>query len=166
MIRATVSVQRNGEFEKRLEQIVKNAKGPASVKVGLPAGKVSPSVIQIGFWNHEGTNRAKGDVFFRNGKVGISGPIPARPFITVAMFKGRGQIRAQLRNIAKKVVEGKALLPQEMELLGQFGADLIKDQISSGMGPPNSAMTVALKGSAQTLNDTGRLVASVTHEVE
>jgi hypothetical protein len=166
MIRATVTVQRSGEFEKRIEQIIKNAKGPASVKVGLPAGKVSPSVIQIGFWNHEGTNRAKGDVFFRNGMVGISGPIPARPFITVAMFKGRGQIRANLRKIAKNVVTGKAMLPAQMEKLGIFGADLIKAQIGASMGPPNSAMTVALKGSSGTLIDSGRMRQSVTHEVE
>jgi hypothetical protein len=53
-----------------------------------------------------------------------------------------------------------------MEKLGIFGADLIKAQIGASMGPPNSAMTVALKGSAQTLNDTGRLVASIKHEVE
>jgi hypothetical protein len=166
MIRASVSVSRSGGFDRRIEQIIKNAKGPSSVKVGLPAGKVSPSVIQIGFWNHEGTNRAKGDVFFRNGMVGISGPIPARPFITVAMFKGRPRIRANLRKIAKKVVRGEAMLPAEMERLGIFGADLIKTQIGGNMGPPNSPMTVRLKGSSSTLIDSGRMRQSVTHEVE
>jgi hypothetical protein len=148
MIRAKVSLARKGNGDKHLEKILKAVKGPKNVKVGLPKGKAAAKVIEYAVYNHEGTVH-----------------IPRRPFITVAMFKGRGQIRNDMRKIAKSVVEGKAMLPVQMEKLGLKGAGLIQDQISSNMPPPNKPSTIRQKGSSGTLIDTGRMRQSVTHEV-
>jgi hypothetical protein len=165
MIVTTVTVRQKGDINKKLDDIIKQLEGPKRVKVGLPAGKAPGDVIDIGFWNHEGTNRKKGDVFFSHGQFGISGPIPRRPFITVAMFRGRSQIRAAIRSVAKAAISGKTPLKTGLEKVGMLGADLIRKTIDGGGFAPNSGMTVKLKGSSKPLVDTGRLRASVTHEV-
>lgn len=165
-ISATLKVERKGDAAKHLAKLRKELAGPKMVKVGFPAGKVAGDLITIAFWNHEGTNRAKGDVFMRNGKVGISGPIPARPFITVAMFKGRGEVKALLRKEARAIVDGKLTMSAALPTIGMVGQDLIQVQIGSNMGPPNSGMTIALKGSSKTLVDQGRMFQSVTWAID
>ncbi len=168
MISVTVKVERRGvDLEKRLKQIREAlTKGPQKVKVGFPAGKAPGDVIAYAFYNHEGTNRAKGDVFFKGGKFGISGPIPPRPFITVAMFKGRGRIRAHLRAEFKAILAGKVDLKASLTRGGMLGQDLIQMQIGSNMGPANSPMTIELKGSSRTLIDSGRMLGSVTWDYD
>lgn len=164
MITLTVKIERKGNAAKRIAAIRKALAGPKMVKVGFPAGKVAGDLITIAFWNHEGTSRAKGDVFYRNGKVGISGPTPARPFITRAMFHGRIELRAMMRAEAKAILRSDNPKPirYALQRLGMKGQDLIQAQIGSNMGPPNSAMTIALKGSSRTLIDQGRMFQSVT----
>jgi hypothetical protein len=149
MIRATLTVTRKGDASKHVDKIVKASKGPTSVKVGLPKGKAAANVIEYAVYNHEGTVH-----------------IPRRPFITVAMFKGRAEIRGVMRTIARGVIEGKSDLRVGMEKLGLKGAGLVQSQISSNMGPPNKASTVRQKGSSTTLIDSGRMRQSITHEVE
>lgn len=162
MFRISLTVSTNGDGA-RFKKIIRSMKEPSPmVKVGFPAGKVAGDVVTIAYWNHEGTNRAKGDVFFRNGKVGISGPIPPRPFITIAMFKHMAQFRTFMRVQAKAVIEGKATFAQALPKLGALGQDAIQATISSGVGPPNSPMTIALKGSSKTLVYQGRMLESVT----
>lgn len=160
----TLKVERKKDGRGTIKKIEAALRGPSKVKVGFPAGKVAGDLVTIAFWNHEGTNRAKGDVFFKNGKLGFSGPIPPRPFITVAMFKGRGEIKAMIRAEAKRLVFAGNAAPMRyaLERIGMMGASLIQDQIGSNMGPPNSPMTVELKGSSATLIDSGRMRQSVT----
>lgn len=166
MIQITTTLEKSGDLKGRLQKILSGLKGPTKVKVGFPAGKVAGDLISIAYWNHEGTSRAKGDVFFRNGKFGISGPIPPRPFLTFAMMKGKGQIRAFVRQEAKALIKGDAQVRQSLERIGDMGARLIQAQIGSSMGPANSPMTVALKGSSATLIDTGRMLQAVTWKVD
>jgi len=145
-IRSKVTFRRRGDLKGHILKIEKALQGPSKVKVGLPAGKSPADILDIAVWNHFGTSRG----------------IPARPFITVAMFKGRGEIRMNLRKIAYSVtVNGKPLTP-ELEKLGAYGAGKIQDQIASNMPPPNAASTIAQKGSSRTLIDTGRLRQSIT----
>ncbi len=165
-ISAKVQIVQKGDAAGRLKKIAAATKGPTKVKVGFPSGKAPGDLISIAYWNHEGTNRAKGDVFMRNGKTGISGPIPPRPFITVAMFKGRGKIKTFLRGEAKAILSGKADLKISLTRLGMTGQDMIQHQIGSGMGPANSPMTIYLKGSSGTLRDSGRMFQSVTWDFD
>lgn len=161
-----MKVERKGDASKTFKNIIQSTKGPTKVKVGFPSGKAPGDLISIAYWNHEGTNRAKGDVFMRNGKIGISGPIPPRPFITVAMYKGRRQIRYFLSATAKAMLQGKADLKTGLTKLGMTGQDMIQIQIGSNMGPANSPMTIYLKGSSGTLRDSGRMFQSVTWDFD
>jgi len=161
-----MKVERKGDASKTFKNIIQSTKGPTKVKVGFPSGKAPGDLISIAYWNHEGTNRAKGDVFMRNGKIGISGPIPPRPFITVAMYKGRRQIRYFLSATAKAMLQGKADLKTGLTKLGMTGQDMIQVQIGSNMGPANSGMTIHLKGSSRTLADSGRMFQSVTWDFD
>lgn len=166
MISITTKIERKGDAKKVLEKIKAALKGPSMVKVGLPAGKAPGELIDIAFWNHEGTNRESGDVFFRNGKFGISGPIPPRPFIPIAMFKGRMEIRAHLRADAAKIVRGEMDMAAALPRLGLLGSGLIHKTVSAGVGPPNSPMTVELKGSSKPLIDNRRLIGAFTWAVD
>lgn len=163
MLSVTTKLEQKGDAKAALEKVLRELKWPQRmVKVGFPAGKAPGSIIHIAYWNHEGTSRKKGDVFFRNGKFGISGPIPSRPFITVAVFNGRPQIREEMRKSVAAIIRGERTMDQAMMRLGTLGQFLIQAQIAAGMGPPNSAMTIMLKGSAQPLNDTGAMGSAVT----
>jgi hypothetical protein len=145
MIRARVTLRQRGDLRGHIMKIQTALKGPKAVKVGLPAGKSPADVLDIAAWNHFGTSRG----------------IPPRPFISVAMFKGRGEIRMNMRRIAYEVtVNGKPLTP-ELERLGVYGERLIQAQISSSMPPPNAPSTIARKGSATTLVHKGRLRQSI-----
>lgn len=145
-IRTKVTVRRRGDLRGHIMKVEKALDGPTKVKVGLPAGKSPADVLSIAVWNHFGTSRG----------------IPSRPFITAAMFKGRGQIRMSLRKVAYDVTVNAKPLTPSLQKLGQFGVDLIQAQIASNMPPPNAASTVAQKGSSRTLIDTGRMRQSMT----
>lgn len=165
-IRSKVTLRRRGNLRGHIHKIETALKGPKAVKVGLPAGKSPADVVQIGIWNHFGTaGSGKGFSTPRGG--GFGGPIPPRPFITVAMFKGRAQIRMNLRKIAYEVtVNGKPMTP-ELQKLGAFGAALIQQTIADGGFAPNSATTIRLKGTGKKpLTDEGRLRASIGWELD
>lgn len=150
MIRAKVTHRHRGDLRGHVLKIEKALAGPKKVKVGLPAGKADKDLVSIAVWNHFGTSRG----------------IPPRPFITVAMFKSRGEIRANLRRVAYSVtVNGKPLTP-ELQKLGAFGAGKIQDQIASNMPPPNAPSTIRQKGSSTTLIDSGRMRQSITWELD
>jgi hypothetical protein len=166
MLSVTTQIEQKGDARKVLERLIKEFKRPPMVKVGFPQGKTPAAIINVAFWNHEGTHRLKGDVFFRNGKFGISGPIPPRPFITVAFFRGRSAIRVELRNSAAKIMRGEMTMEQALMRVGILGQNLIQAQISAGMGPPNSPMTIYLKGSSKPLVDTGKMRGAVTWEID
>ena len=157
-VRAKVQLRRRGDLRGHLMKVEKAVAEPRQVKVGFPAGKAPGGVIQIAIWNHFGTaGGASGG--------GWGGPVPARPFITVAMFKGRGQIRALTRKIAQAAIKTGAPLKTGLQMLGEAGKNRIQDQIAANMPPPNSPVTVARKGSSRTLIDSGRMRQSVTWQI-
>jgi hypothetical protein len=161
-IRAKVTLRRRGNLANHINRITKGLEGPTKVKVGFPAGKSPADIVQIAIWNHFGTGGSQAGFVSANGIGGFGGPIPARPFITVAMFKNRGEIRMNLRKIAQKTIQQGIPVSREMPKLGAYGAGLIQGQIASSMGPPNSALTIRIKGSSGTLIHSGRMNQSVT----
>lgn len=163
-IRTKVTLRRRGDLAGHIAKLIKGLQGPTKVKVGFPAGASPASVIDIAVWNHFGT-AGSGTGFVRNGIGGFGGPIPPRPFITVAMFRHRNEIRRNLRRIAEAVIRDGTPVSRQMPRLGAYGAGLIQGQISSNMGPPNSTLTVTIKGSSGTLIDSGRMRQSVTWQL-
>jgi hypothetical protein len=52
-----------------------------------------------------------------------------------------------------------------LDRLGAKVAALLQNRISAGIDPPNSAATIARKGSSKPLVDTGQLKAAITWRV-
>lgn len=161
-IHVDVGLQRKGNAKAMLDRVLREfakAGGGKAVKVGFPAGQSPSDLIAIAVYNHEGT---------RGGASGggWGGPIPPRPFITAAMFKGRGELKTMMRAQARGILTGRITVDQSLMRLGIWGQQKIQDQIGSNMAPANSPVTVALKGSNKTLVDTGRLRNSVTWAIE
>lgn len=130
--------------------------GPRRVKVGFPAGSAN---VDKAVYNEFGT---------RGGASGggWGGPIPERPFMRNTMRNKKNSYRDQLRRAAKMIVEGKISLQVVMSRLGIQAQNDIRDEITSLTSPPNSPVTIALKGSSKPLIDTGEMRQSVTYKVD
>lgn len=137
----------------------KSLKGPKQVKVGFPAGEADLDNISKAVWNEFGT---------RGGASGggWGGPIPERPFMRNAMRDNRGKYREALKASAAKILTGKAQLRSVLSKLGILVQGDVQGEITSLMSPPNSPVTVALKGSSKPLIDSGEMRGAVTYKVD
>jgi len=133
--------------------------GPSRVKVGFPASKASKSDIEKAVWNEFGT---------RGGASGggWGGPIPERPFMRNALRNNRNKYRSALRTSARKILLGETSLSTVLNKLGILAQGDIQMEITSLNSPPNSAVTIAMKGSSKPLINTGAMRAAVTWVVE
>lgn len=175
-INVRVTTSQKGSAEKWLADFEKRMKGPRSVKVGFPAGKTGRhpgglvDIVQIAIWNHFGT-KGSGKGFSKKGLGGktfggFGGPIPPRPFITVAVFRHRTEIRRLLKKIYLDILHGKTTAEIGLSKLGQYGVNIIQDAIKGGGFAPNSPLTIAIKGSSNPLIDSGNMAQAVTYALE
>ena len=139
---------------KTFVKVPTNITGPTRVKVGFPAGKSDGEIINRAIWNEFGT---------RGG--GWGGPIPERPFMRNAHRNNHRRYRQLMTTAAMSIVTGKATLEQVLEKLGALAQGDIQMEITSLRTPPNSPVTVKLKGSSNPLIDTGAMRQAVTWEV-
>lgn len=132
--------------------------GPSKVKVGFPAGKADARNIQKAVWNEFGT---------RGGASGggWGGPIPERPFMRNAMRENKSAYQNAMRVSAVKILRGETSLSTVLSKLGNKGARDIEAEIDALKSPPNSPVTIAMKGSSNPLIDTGEMAKVVTFEV-
>lgn len=135
------------------------AKGPKKVKVGFPAGEADADNIQKAVWNEFGT---------RGGASGggWGGPVPERPFLRNAMRSNLSKYRQAMRTSAAKILTGKTSI---RVVLGKLGIDAqgdIQESITSLMSPPNSPVTIEIKGSSKPLIDSGEMRGAVTWKVD
>lgn len=156
----TVEIRRQRKDPGLLTRLVRLFKRPSPrVKVGFPAGKTDADEIQKAIWNEFGTaGGASGG--------GWGGPIPERPFVRNAMRNNRGKYADGLRNSASKLVQGKGEVDQVLNKLGILAQGDIQAEITALATPPNSPVTVKLKGSNNPLVDTGGMRGAVTWEIE
>lgn len=131
---------------------------PNTVKVGFPAGKASQSNVMKAIWNEFGT---------RGGASGggWGGPIPERPFIRNSLRNNKSKYRAALVKSAKSILLGQTSVPAVLTKLGILAQGDIQQEITSLSSPPNSPVTIALKGSSKPLIDTGAMRQAVTWKV-
>lgn len=144
---------------KRRRKLPESIPGPRKVKVGFPAGKADGDVIARAIWNEFGT---KGGA----SGGGWGGPIPERPFMRNAMSQKKGEYREALKRAALKIVLGEASLAEVLSKLGTRAQGDIQREITALSSPPNSPVTVALKGSSNPLIDSGEMRGAVTWKVE
>jgi phage gpG-like protein len=110
--------------------------------------KLGTTVAEVATWNHFGTST-----------------IPARPFLTIALARQRGEIDKLRGRIAQGVISGKLTIDRGLGLLGAFLVGAVKQEIAAGMPPENAPSTVAAKGSSTPLINTGQLRGSITFEI-
>lgn len=131
--------------------------GPTQVKVGFPAGSTN---VDKAIWNEFGT---------RGGASGggWGGPIPERPFMRNAMRNNQARYVGIMRSLAKRMIEGGGGNIQTLlAKLGALAAGDIQKEITALTSPPNSPVTIALKGSSKPLIDTGEMRGSVTWKID
>lgn len=133
-----------------------DAGGPTSVKVGFPAG--TPNVDKA-IYNEFGT---------RGGRSGggWGGPIPERPFMRNAMQNNRSRYTEAMKSSVASIMTGKTNLRAILAKLGALAAGDIQKEITALQSPPNSPVTIALKGSSNPLIDSGEMRGSVTWKID
>lgn len=140
--------------------------GPNAVKIGFPAGKADGGVVARAIYNEFGT---------RGGASGggWGGPIPERPFMRNSMRANRGKYQDGLKASASKIIRAAGngenaadAKRQALQKLGVMGQGDIKKEITALASPPNSPVTVALKGSSKPLIDSGEMRAATTWKIE
>ncbi len=92
--------------------------------------------------------------------------IPERSFIRRTFQLKEKELATLTRKLAKAVLLGKMTEQKALDILGTWGASEIKKTIADNkVTPPTSDATNERKGSDTTLEDTGRLMNSITHVV-
>lgn len=147
----TLKVQR-----KKRTTATPNLSGPSTVKVGFPSGTGN---VDKAIWNEFGT---------RGGASGggWGGPIPERPFMRNSVKGNKGKYKSFLKAHAAQILKGTMSLNSALTRLGIVASDDIKKEIDATLSPPNSPVTIAMKGSSHPLIDTGAMRQSVTYRVE
>lgn len=152
-------------------------RGPNEVHVGFPAGKVDAELVQRAVWNEFGT-RGSGKGFVRKGKGGkvmggFGGPIPERPFLRNAARRNQDKYQRVMALAAREIIKGlltgrsgSALKRDALAKLGALARLDIMDEITAMTSPPNSPLTIALKGSSKPLIDTGEMRRGVAWEIK
>lgn len=149
MVAPAVRIERRTHID-----IASRLTGPSTVKVGFPAGKVEGDIVSRAIWNHYGTSGG-----------GWGGPIPARPFLLNAVRANRRKYLRAMATSASKLVRGETSLDTVLNKLGIVAQGDVQSEITNLKSPPNSPVTVRLKGSSNPLIDTGEMRSKVTYKV-
>jgi hypothetical protein len=94
--------------------------------------------------------------------------IPERSFIRRTFIEKESELAEICARLSKAVIAGSMTTAKALDLLGAWGASEVKKTVTAGphIPPPLKEATIAAKGSDRPLVDTGRLIGSVTWEVE
>lgn len=122
--------------------------------------------VQVGFINHEvyddDINVAQ--VAQWNNEGAISNP--RRPFFTNVINEiQRGVLDDMLAQEAANVGLGKTNVNYALDRVGKIIQDEVIKSIEDTYDPPNSPVTISIKGSSHPLIDTGKMINSVKYKV-
>lgn len=140
-----------------LAQVRQHA-GKSYAKVGLLGAKASAqhesggplTVVEVGLVHEFGSRDER---------------IPERSFLREAFDGNREKYAERVRQLMGLVLEGKLDYARALGLLGAEAASDVKVWMTEGMFEPLAPSTIAKKGSAHPLIDTGQLRASVSFVV-
>ena len=119
----------------------------ASVRVGVLENATYPDgtpVAMVAFWNEYGTRTS-----------------PVRAFFRTTVSENKKNWVLSVQNLMKIHNDPK----QVMGLIGVHMQEQIVQSINTWSDPPNSAYTIAKKGSSKPLIETGVLMRSIKSEV-
>lgn len=130
------------------------ARYPGNAKNGRQV-RTPPTVIEVGFWNDQGTRTKTGGVH-----------IPPRPFLTGADGDIARGTKRERRALCKAVMDNLPVAEQLINITGSKAASVVQLRIRDWTTPENAPSTVARKkGVNNPLEDTGLLKKMVTYEV-
>lgn len=161
----SVEIRRTQHKPGLLERLQRLFTEPKKVKVGHVAGESPAGSIQKAIWNHFGT-KGSGKGFVRNGVGGFGGPIPERPFLANAMRNNRAKYSDGMATAARAILRGDYDMPIALSRLGAMAQGDIQSEITSLSSPPNSPLTIAIKGSSNPLIDNGEMRGAVTWKID
>lgn len=160
----TIRIQRKRKG--LLERLIRNfKKASPQVAVGFPMGASPQGAIMKAFFNEFGT-KGSGKGFKTPRGGGFGGPIPERPFLRNAIRNNSPKYKAMMRQQAAPILLGQLTTDQALAQLGIIAAGDIQQEITSLHSPPNSPLTIKLKGSSNPLIDTGEMRGAVTWKIE
>lgn len=91
--------------------------------------------------------------------------IPERSFIRTAFDENIALIEKGVSIEYGKIIDQKISVRQGLGIIGQLMIGLIQRKIYQITFPPNSAATIAMKGSSKPLIDFGQMVNNVTYAI-
>lgn len=92
--------------------------------------------------------------------------IPERSFLRTGFDANVNKIADKIENMLNDVLDFGVNPDIFLDAIGMEFAGLIQKHMKSVNSPPNSPLTVAAKRSSNPLQDTGRLIGAIRHEVE
>jgi len=96
-------------------------------------------------------------------EFGVPGRIPERAFLRITMDK-KDTISKAVR-FAERIFDRNQDPNQILDAMGASLVSSVQDTIESNIAPPNAEATIKKKGSAKTLQDTGRLKQGITYKI-
>ena len=139
--------------QRRIEKVLRKAKENQAVAVGVinddPHSK-GFSMVELAMVHEFGSK---------------DGRIPGRSFIRTTFDEKESVHRDLLHRLQQKVLAGKIGAKQALTTVGEVVAKNMAETINDGIEPGLKESTKKRKGSSKPLIDTGRLKASVTHEL-
>ncbi len=143
---------------KWLDRLVVLYSGPRSdLAIGWPRGKTG------GLRYPDGADVATVAATLNFGSA--SKNIPARPFMTVGGKRATGATTPIAEALVPAMNRGKITREGILEHMGPVAVGAFKEAILDGPWAPNAPRTVAEKGSAKPLVDTGLMSQSLTYVV-
>ena len=138
------------------EQIKKNLRDLASKKVvaGFPKGKLNAphyengeSIIDVAISNNYGLG------------------VPRRDFMTKSTERWNEECQKEVQAMGEELTLGKINAIAFLKKLGMKGKKIITNEIIKLHTPPNSPLTIAMKGSSNPLVDSGDMAKSTQYEI-
>ena len=144
---SSVTVKGGDKIKQILANAEKNNGKRAQVKVGIFSDSKYPDGVPIA---------TAGAV----NEFGLSGT-PERPW----MRRGVAEIENDLPKKLTRMVDPETMQP-DLDAVGAYAAEKLRESAESLKEPKNAPSTIALKGSANPLVDSGEMLDAITYEVD
>jgi hypothetical protein len=92
--------------------------------------------------------------------------IPERSFLRTGFDENVDKITNKIEDMLNGVLDMDINADVFLDAIGMEFAGLIQRHMRTVSNPPNSSITTAVKRSSNPLQDTGRLIGAIRHEVE
>jgi hypothetical protein len=163
---ANVAFKGGDKLEAALKELAKNTATAKELKVGFFEDSRYPDgefVAQVAFNNEYGREADPDGFYIRKGVIVPDQGNPLRPFFRHALALGKSGYAAIL---TKAMVNNKFNAKKSLGALGDAIRNQIMISIVEWQDPPNSALTIALKGFDDPLVDSSHMLKSVKARVK